>query len=185
LGTIWFSRIPFHTRFEDLHAMPHSPNPELKRTEPLGISATASSAFLYSLDPRLTVGVATDLQWPVCEKLLLLPAFHLCPDEMPRYLSPPDAAQCSVLAGATVTGAAWRRIRETVAIVRKSMSDLRQQPRQDLELRYRNKYERLSRRNPKSRPPVAHLQTEGAGASDEVTLGPSAPATRSSPDGTP
>lgn len=56
---------------EHLHATPHSPNPELKITEPLWMSATASSAVAYSFDsPRLTGGATTDRQCLVdCEKL--------------------------------------------------------------------------------------------------------------------
>lgn len=102
---------------DDSHATPHSPNPELRSTEPLWTSATASSALLKILEsPRLTVGAATDLQRLDCEKLRSFPALHLNADGAPRHLLSTLAA---VHRGALAanTGAERPSMRETVAIV--------------------------------------------------------------------
>lgn len=55
----------------DLHATPQSPKPELKTTDPLWMSATASSALFHSFaPPRLAVtGAACDLHPAEFEKL--------------------------------------------------------------------------------------------------------------------
>jgi hypothetical protein len=54
----------------NLQATPHRPNPELRTTEPLWMSATASSALFHSFEPPLsTAGTAADFQIVECEKL--------------------------------------------------------------------------------------------------------------------
>lgn len=97
-----------------LHATPHSPNPELKTTEPLWMSATASSAVAYSFDsPRFTGGATTDRQCLVdCEKLQTPSPVRA---RMPRNLVCGQLIANRVV-DATRAGAARRTTRGTLAM---------------------------------------------------------------------
>lgn len=68
------SYCPYQPAPINLHATPHNPNPALSNTDPLLISATASSALPQTFEPpRSTSGTAADLQCRDCEKCILLP----------------------------------------------------------------------------------------------------------------
>jgi hypothetical protein len=121
----------FHTTFLsleplDLHAIPHSPNPELSSTEPLLMSATASSALFHTFEPpRPTAGTAANLRPVECEKVLL-PGQRVTnptPDAALDTLTtttPPTATNCREHARRTTnpgSGAVCLTTRATPAIL--------------------------------------------------------------------
>lgn len=67
--TVSVSQPSLRTASEHLHATPHSPKPALSMTEPLLMSATASSALLHSFEPpRLTSAAFANRSPLDCEK---------------------------------------------------------------------------------------------------------------------
>jgi hypothetical protein len=109
----------------DLHAIPHNPNPALSNTEPLLMSATASSALFHTFEPpRPRAGTATDLLPTVeCENPLLPAqwASNLTPGAaLNALITPPTIPNCREHACRTTnpgSGAVCLTTRATPAIL--------------------------------------------------------------------
>jgi len=105
-------------------ATPQRPNPELKMTEPLLTSATASSALSHTFEPpRWTAGTAADLQCLECEKVRKPLAFNLIPVVVALIglnlaaAAPPAASNCREHACRAIAGADCLTARATPAIL--------------------------------------------------------------------
>jgi hypothetical protein len=96
-----------HKLSGDLHAIPHNPNPALNSTEPLCMSATASSALAHSFESlRSASWTSTDLQFLVMEKLRMPLTLRCCLGGALKVLRPPLSAigNCREHAGAVRAG---------------------------------------------------------------------------------
>lgn len=112
------------------HATPHKPKPELSSTEPLSMSATASSALFQSFEsPELATDAVADLQLLECEKLRLPLMFNLVIEGARRALGAQlTAAHCREHACLATAGAACRTARATPTILSKHNAALNVSP---------------------------------------------------------